>query len=744
MSLRLKIIALLLAFAAIVGAYLAFVWGPEVEDRVALRLKAVTESHLDTAVEALIPFLIQGEYASVNESLEALQARNPEWTQVELYSWNGMRIYPLGATAAPIVADQNLQQFEREISFQGSGLGRMVVMADLRPALNERRDEVLNLAWVLAAVFALALVGAYVMLEIMVRRPLSQLGAAASELASGDFNAHLPKAARDEIGALTKTFADMRESLQNAQSALQDSKAKFRDYSESAADWYWEMDANLHFSVVSRRYTDITGTEAGFFLGSTQEEAGNPGVKEVTWRAHLEDLHEHRAFRNFVYPSQTAEGKTVWFQISGKPLFDDENDGAFMGYRGTGSDISQLKAAELHLQQAKDEAERAQAQAEEANRAKSSFLSSMSHELRTPLNAILGFGQLLKMGKLAKNQTVPVEQILKSGNHLLVLINEVLDLAKIDTGNISLSIEDVRARDVIDHCISMASTLADAAGITVVDRTQGQDLPLVRADNTRLIQALLNLLSNAVKYNRLNGEVVLEVKREGAMLRFEVTDQGKGISPENHDKLFEPFNRLGAESSSIEGTGIGLAITKELVKLMDGELAFQSQPGQGSTFWIDIPVAHGSPDILEHWPEQAHELPYDMTHVPDGGRIQVLYIEDNRANSDLMEAIFGELNGYELVVAGTAEEGLARIDLHHPNLILMDIDLPGMNGDEAMEIIKARQDTKHIPIIAVSADAMPDAIKVALSRGFDDYITKPFDLMTVVNAVEEVGQQKQA
>ena len=223
----------------------------------------------------------------------------------------------------------------------------------------------------------------------------------------------------------------------------------------------------------------------------------------------------------------------------------------------------------------------------------------MSHELRTPMNAILGFGQLLKLGKLEPGQVAPVDQILKSGNHLLELINQVLDLSRIDTGNISLSIEDVRTRDVLDQCLDMARTLAERTGVVIIDNSRGKELPLLRADHTRLIQSLLNLLSNAVKYNRPQGEVTLDALHVDKMMRFVVTDQGKGISAENQKNLFEPFNRLGAEASNVEGTGIGLTITKQLVELMGGRIGCDSQLGSGSTFWIEIPQSDTVADALE-------------------------------------------------------------------------------------------------------------------------------------------------
>ena len=390
---------------------------------------------------------------------------------------------------------------------------------------------------------------------------------------------------------------------------------------------------------------------------------------------------------------------------------------------------------------AKDAAEYARKLAEEANQAKSLFLSSMSHELRTPMNAILGFSQLLRLGKLEPGQVGPVEQILKSGNHLLELINQVLDLSRIDTGNISVSIENVRARDVVTQCLDMARTLGDRAGIEIVDKTEGKELPLLFVDNTRLIQSLLNLLSNAVKYNRAQGKVTFDAEPVGSMLRFTVSDEGRGIAPDMHEKLFEPFNRLGAEASNVEGTGIGLTITKQLVELMGGHIGFDSAADQGTSFWIEVPLSTSTVEGMEDWHEQAKALPSHMTAPRQGGAcMQILYVEDNQANADLMDAIFDELPNFQLISVRTAEDGLKRLDSALPDLVLMDIDLPGMNGDEALKIIRERKHTRDLPVIAVSADVMPASIDAALRIGFNDYITKPFDIVRVVQAIEQAVQ----
>lgn len=737
MSIRVILLALVMGVASVAGAYMVFYWVPSVESGAAQRVKAVTQRHLDTVVEALIPFLLQQEYASVNATLDAVKARNPEWVRLELYSANALRIYPIVEKPKKILNRENLNVFERDITVKGKLLGRLIMSADLEQARHERRRETFQLAWVLGVAFILVLIGMVVVLELLVRRPVNRLIVAAQRLAKGDYETALPVPQGNEIGALITAFDAMRNSINTTQKALTQSEARFRDFGASAADWYWEMDEKLCFCYLSSRFGEVTGMAQADLLGKRADGVGILGIDVEQWRRHMRVLHAHRPFRNFVCTNTRPDRSQVWVSINGRPVFDEH--GRFQGYRGTGADVTAGKMAELELSMAKEAAERAQKLAEEANQAKTLFLSSMSHELRTPMNAILGFGQILKLGKLAQGQQEPVDQILKSGNHLLDLINQILDLSRIDTGNISLSIENVRARDIINQCIDMARTLGNKVGIVIQDKTEGQELPLLRADNTRLIQSLLNLLSNAVKYNRLRGKVTLEAHQDGDMLRFIVRDQGEGIAEDKQASLFEPFNRLGAEASNVEGTGIGLTITRELVELMDGKIGFESRPGTGSSFWIDIPVSTQKPKKNKAlWSKRKKAARQAMSRAPDTGRFRILYVEDNKANADLMKAIFKEFEVYNLICVGSAEAAFKSLEKALPDLILMDIDLPGMKGGEALQILKKREDTCAIPVIAVSADILPASIDDALRQGFRDYITKPFDISKIVQVVDGV------
>jgi PAS domain S-box-containing protein len=364
---------------------------------------------------------------------------------------------------------------------------------------------------------------------------------------------------------------------------LRQSEERAREFSLSVSDWFWETDAEHRFTYFSENFEKILHLNAARMLGKRRDEVlAEVAMLDADLLArHLACIAAHVPFRDFEYRVRGDDGGECWVAVSGVPHFDAA--GCFTGYRGTGTDVTARKTAEEAMICARDEAER-------ANRAKSEFLSSMSHELRTPLNAILGFAQLLRHdASLNTDQRDSMDEILKAGRHLLDLINEVLDLACIESGQLSLSLEPVELDELVRECRQLVHPLALARELTL--RANEVSRTVVRADRVRLKQAIINLLSNAIKYNRTGGRVELSVWMvDVAYVRIEVVDTGLGIPAGILTAVFEPFNRAGRDGSNIEGTGIGLTITRRLVELMGGKIAASSEVGVGSRFWIDLPI----------------------------------------------------------------------------------------------------------------------------------------------------------
>jgi len=396
---------------------------------------------------------------------------------------------------------------------------------------------------------------------------------------------------------------------------------------------------------------------------------------------------------------------------------------------GVVQDITARKKVEAALIEARDEAER-------ANQAKSEFLSRMSHELRTPLNAILGFGQLLERANLGELQSDNVGEILHAGRHLLELINEVLDLARIESGKFSVSLEPVPLQPLIADCLGLIHPQAASSGIQLSETVAGCD-EYVLADPTRLKQVLLNLLSNAVKYNRAQGMLSVTCLPEGDAIQIRISDTGAGLSPEQQRCLFKPFERLDADKTAIEGSGIGLALSKRLVEVMGGQIGIDSAPGVGSTFWVRLPIVEAQAEKpLAAGTDDA--MPASARQRQDN----ILYIEDNPANLRLVERILAERPSLRLLGASAPELGLEFAAAHRPSLILLDINLPDMDGFAVMRRLRENPTTRDIPVLAISANAMPDDLARGKAAGFVDYLTKPLDVSALLTAVDAVISQR--
>ena len=402
--------------------------------------------------------------------------------------------------------------------------------------------------------------------------------------------------------------------------------------------------------------------------------------------------------------------------------------GEIIGYLKIATDNSVRKRVELELHNA-------MAAAEKANLAKSDFLSSMSHELRTPLSAILGFAQLMESGSPLPtiSQKRSIDQILKAGWYLLDLINEILDLALIESGKLSLSLEPISLTEVMRECQAMIEPQAQKRGISVT--FPRFVIPyFVQADRTRVKQVLINLLSNAIKYNKVAGTVVVDcIASTPGRIRVCVEDTGEGLTPDNLTHLFQPFNRLGQEASVEEGTGIGLVVCKRLIELMGGVIGAESTTGKGSVFWIELNLTP------EPRPAGAIAEPMDAGKSQlqaDAQLRTLLYVEDNPANLMLVEDLVARRSDIRLLSAMDGNQGIESARASRPDVILMDINLPGISGIMALKILAEDPATRHIPVIAISANAMPRDIEKGLEAGFFRYLTKPIKVNEFMDTLD--------
>jgi PAS domain S-box-containing protein len=488
------------------------------------------------------------------------------------------------------------------------------------------------------------------------------------------------------------------------------------------------ISADLRIAFVSEAVAGLTGRRAsdavgGVIGGSLHDDDRSlliDAVRAVTTGA-AEDFTIRVRTRH-------KSGRWLLLEAHGRPLLGD--DGAPVAAVAVFRDISDRIALEAALVEARDVADA-------ASRAKSEFLSRMSHELRTPLNVVLGFTQLLQMEKLPEEQASWVDQVLRAGRHLLDLINEVLDIARIESGALALSPEPVSLRDVVGDTVESMRPIAAAGDISIDFLIEGDDL-FVQADRQRLKQVLINLLANAVKYNRPHGSVLVTSKvRDDETTEIRVSDTGIGIATEHIERLFVPFDRLGAEQSAIEGTGVGLPLSLRLVQAMEGDLAVESTPGEGSTFTVALPSS-GDPGDLESAAAIAdaeRQIALDADLRAHG---TLLYIEDNLTNLHLMQRVVARRPGIRLLHAPQGRMGLELARTRHADLVLLDLHLPDMSGMEVLGQLRADPTTSDVPVYIVSADATAGQVLRMRSAGAVGYLTKPLDIRRVLGLLDAI------
>ncbi len=601
--------------------------------------------------------------------------------------------------------------------------------------LKDQRDEALRHEALARVPDLLGLIAVFALLSWLLNRhvttPLARLDRAALALRAGDWAAPMPHGGFQEIAQLAAGLDALRQELSATWHAIPDllfeldARGRYLRVVAVRPDLLLEAPHDL----IGRSIHDVMPPEAAQLVQQALDDAGHSGG---VWGRELalEVPAGQRWFEISVARKRLPDQDSPTFMLISRDI--TERKQSAMQLAGLNEDLEhrvQVRTSELRA--AKEEAER-------ANQSKSEFLSRMSHELRTPLNAILGFGQLLSMATSNPTQHGQVQHIVHAGQHLLELINEILDLSRVEAGQMNLSLEPVALVGLLNECLALVRPLADGHQVSIHATIESAASSWrVQADRTRLRQVLINLLSNGVKYNRHPGTLHITLEEGPDTLRVRIADSGMGLREDQLARLFVPFERLGADRGPIEGTGIGLALSKRLMGLMAGQLGVDSQVGVGSQFWLSLPRAANQP-VQPASPLHlgAPKRPAHAQNATEASPFLVLCIEDNRLNLQLIEAMLAPCPGLTLFTAADPATGLHLARASQPDLILLDIHLPEMDGHEVIARLKADPQTADIPVVAVTAQAMPEDLQRAQRGGFAAYITKPIDADVLLAEVE--------
>ena len=546
--------------------------------------------------------------------------------------------------------------------------------------------------------------------------------------------------------------------------ALEESEARLRDMADVSADWFWETDSELRFTSLSERFEQVTGLSRKMFLGRTREEAVGVGDAEndKSWQEHLARLRARKPFTDFRYTVPKGGSKEEFISVSGKPFFDD--DGNFVGYRGTGRDVTaeeeaqqRLRASEARLHRNVEQLEMSRQDLEESTRqmgelaeryaiekdraeaserSKSEFLASMSHEIRTPMTGVMGFADMLLDSNLAPEDREKVIKIKGATQSLLTIINDILDLSKLDAGRLNIEYLDFNLKATVDEVLDLVRERARVKKLSLNVEFTEDVAEGMHGDPTRFRQILINLVGNAVKFTHTGGVTIkaaMTDKGGEPFVEFRVVDTGIGIAEENRVKLFSDFSQADASiSRHYEGTGLGLSISRRLVELMGGKIWVESEEGVGSTFCFTLPFRAATTDVTN---VSRHHL---AEHFKTLRPLHILVAEDNRLNQRIIDATL-EKFGHTSTIVENGEDAVRALDNGEYDLVLMDIRMPQMSGPEATRAIRARSDKlAKIPIIALTADAMEEHIRGYLEAGMDACVTKPIDRSALVTAINDV------
>ena len=697
---------------------------------------------------------------ALRHDLENLIAADPRFVGAAAIDNDGQTIASAGE---PVTFRPTTEQSSRaelsgnnpayDVFFPSQELGTeigIVLRMDITPIVAELDSflvRILLLTLVICAV-AGSIVFIYVVFNLIY--PLEKIHKSLKQAKINPIQAdahEIQHSSNDELGEtidlLNDALCEIGES-HRSDVALQE--RRLHDFAESGSDWFWEMDDKLRFSYFSESFEAVTGVSPNKLLGKTRAETGIPKMDQDVFEEHLRDLENRRAFRGFTHPRDKDDGSRVWLSVSGKPVFGD--DGIFQGYRGTGSDITVLYAAQQELVEAKEEAE-------QGNRAKSEFLAIMSHEIRTPMNGVIGMTDLLMDSELDKNQRSYTQIIHDSGSALMRIINDILDLSKLDARRITLEQAEFDYASVVAGVVDILTPQARDKGLELRYEISPDAQTSYIGDYGRLRQVMVNLVGNAIKFTH-QGSVTIKVERIGGddqkpRLRTEIIDTGIGIPANSIKKLFRSFTQVDASTArQFGGTGLGLAICRKIIETMEGEIGIDSTEGEGSLFWFELSLPRFDPyadhegrdDTLTIIPGQLFKTD------PTGAQLRILVVDDVLVNLVVVEKMLDNM-GYKIETASNGFEAIELARSNHYDLIFMDIQMPEMDGYEATrKIRKLDLETRNTPIVAITANTQDGDRNACIEAGMNDYIAKPFvkkqlaDLLEKYFPTAEIGARK--
>lgn len=717
LKLFLPLLSAIFAFVFVIHMY----WAPILLQHDKENFISVEESALHSLAPALANSLLLNDLGEVYQSLDREIERNSDsWVQIILLDHENLQVYPL--KKATTATGLGFVELSEDIILKGEKLGELRLVVDWGKRESSVKYEIFLAELVAFFAFTTLIFVVIVWQNYLVRRPILQLEQAATTLAEGDFSSRLPPASKDELGKLIRAFDAMRNQLLHKMEELSQSEFHHRSVIGAVAEGIITLDNKGIVLSVNPAIEQIFGYSSDELIGKNVS---------IFIPENARSMHE-----NITNDSETNAAQVAGMsrELMGRRKDDtlfpmdiniaELKTGQSYGFVAIIRDVTERKQNEATLLQAKQAADN-------ANRAKSEFLASMSHELRTPLNAIIGFSDLIGFQDEADPATVKmeVEHIHKAGMHLLTLIDQILDLARIENEALELSMEPVGLIDLLDECRMLISPMAEKANIQLTINCD--DSYAVMADFTRLKQSLLNLLSNAAKYNHADGSITVTTELiDNSRVKIDVSDTGYGFSEEQLKEMFIPFTRFNAQYSNIAGTGIGLTITKNLIEAMGGTISVKSTEGEGSVFSIILNQSSLPSSII---PENTSNVETIDTKTPR----KIVYVEDNYSNIAVMEGIIETTSNHSLLIADTGDDGLDLIQREHPDLVLLDINLPGMDGYEIVKAMRSNPDISQIPVVAVTANAMQEDVKKIRNAGFDDYVSKPVNMKALLSVFKK-------